>query len=112
MIALIASVFTFSDELKGVKVLMFVDNVPAACALSQGISKQEDLQCLSSLFHSLCAGYHVKFWIEWVPSEANIADVPSRQASTMHFARTSVFPPGLFNELSYKNAMAELWGLA
>eukprot|EP00973_Karenia_brevis_P076529 10631752-Karenia_brevis.AAC.1 len=52
--------------------------MPAAGALATGISQQEDLQCVVTWFHKLCAEHNVGIWIEWVPSEDNLADGPSR----------------------------------
>ena len=63
------------------RVLYFVDNESARLALISGSSPSRTLAMLGVAFHSLELTDRSLSWLERVPSEKNIADLPSRDLS-------------------------------
>ena len=57
---------------------IYVDNMEIASNLVSGYSSREVLVCLMLEFYLQIAARPGSLWVEWVPSEANIADIPSR----------------------------------
>ena len=58
--------------------IMFVDNEGARFSLIKGSSPSRTLLMIAVLFHDLEAQDEATMWIERVPSESNVADLPSR----------------------------------
>ena len=65
-------------DLRGREVNHFIDNTGALSAFVNGYARATDLARLSNMFWLLVAGMRVRPWLEYVPSLANIADLPSR----------------------------------
>ena len=53
-----------------------------ASNLVSGYSNRESLVCLMLEFYLIVASCPGRIWIEWVPTAANIADIPSRHPGT------------------------------
>jgi hypothetical protein len=67
------------DQFRGRQVIHFIDNVGALCGMHKGYSR--DLDNSARQVHikdSVCAAAGTQVWFEYVPSGANIADLPSR----------------------------------
>ena len=67
--------------LEGRDVVHFIDNTSAVAALSKGYSGAPDSARLVHMFHAWQAGSRSNVWFEYVPTDANPADEPSRVAS-------------------------------
>ena len=78
LLAVITANLTFRSFLTGQRVLYFEDNTAALSALVHGYSGKEDMARLANMYHLLNFDMRVNAWHEWVPSKANIADIPSR----------------------------------
>ena len=59
-------------------VVHFIDNTGALVGIATGYSKDVDSAHLINVFHTIAAAIMVNTWFEYVPSAANIADLPSR----------------------------------
>ena len=60
------------------KLIHWIDNTSALAALCKGYSNLPDLARLVHTFHAWQAGAQADVWFEYVPSEPNPADAPSR----------------------------------
>jgi hypothetical protein len=65
-------------SLRGRDVVHFIDNTGALFGLQKGYSGDLDSARLIHVFHAAVAAMGVNPWLEFVPSGANIADLPSR----------------------------------
>ena len=62
----------------GRRVMHFIDNTVAQSALVHGYARTDDLADISNGFHLMAAGLRTAAYFDYVPSKANIADLPSR----------------------------------
>ncbi|KOO31833.1 hypothetical protein Ctob_011203, partial [Chrysochromulina tobinii] len=62
----------------GRRVVHFADNTVALSALVHGYSASVDMADISNAYHLLAAGLRTAAYFDYVPSAANIADLPSR----------------------------------
>ena len=60
------------------KVIHFIDNTGALSALVTGGPRQEDNSRLVGAYHAFLIGLRTRSEFVWVPSDANIADWPTR----------------------------------
>ena len=74
----LAAITTFPEAFRGREVIHFIDNTGAMFNLANGYSGQADIAMISHIFHASCLALGADVWFEWVPSGANIADLPSR----------------------------------
>ena len=65
-------------HIRGRRVNHFIDNTVTISAFTHGYARTTDLARLSNAFHLTLAGMGTHSWLEYVPSLANIADLPSR----------------------------------
>ena len=65
-------------ELRGRRVVHWIDNTSAIAALIKGYSGSPDSVRILHAFAAFSLGLEVSSWFLWVPSKANIADEPSR----------------------------------
>lgn len=77
-LAAIAAFRTFADRIRGRRVNFFIDNTVALSAFIHGYARKSDLARLTNVFHLQVAGLRASVYMEYVPSKANIADLPSR----------------------------------
>ena len=56
----------------------FIDNTVALSALIHGYASKPDLAAIVNAFHLWGAGLRMRPYFDYVPSKANIADLPSR----------------------------------
>ena len=66
------------SQFAGRDVIHFVDNVGSLVGLAKGYSRDLDSSRLVHVFHAIAAATCTNVWFEYVPSAANIADLPSR----------------------------------
>lgn len=59
-------------------VIQFQDNTWALSALIHGYASRPDMGRVVNAFHVAQFALGARIWLEWVPSAANIADLPSR----------------------------------
>ena len=78
VLAGIAAYFTVPEMLRGRRVIHFIDNTGALSALVTGGPRQEDNSRLVGAYHAFLIGLRTRSEFVWVPSEANIADWPTR----------------------------------
>ena len=71
------------DQLRGRDVVHFIDNTGAMFGLSRGASRDYDTSRMAHVFQVLAAALSCRVWFEYVPSGANISDLPSRQDLTL-----------------------------
>ena len=80
MIAAVAAIFMLDKIVPGqVCIRHFVDNTTAKTCIVSGHSKQEDLNNIVGLLWHTAAHRTLEYWNEWVQSQANLADAPSRR---------------------------------
>ena len=77
-LAALAVYSTYPDIIAGRKVIHFIDNTVALSALVHGYSGKPNLAKAVNLFYLQLVSLRATAWMEWVPSKANIADLPSR----------------------------------
>ena len=78
MLAAISAFFSYPELLRGRRVHMFIDNAVALSAMIHGYAKSTDMAYMSNAFHMQLAGLRASVYLDYVPSKANIADLPSR----------------------------------
>ena len=64
--------------MRGRRVNHFVDNTAALSALIHGYARKLDMARMVNAFHLQAAALELNVYFEFVPSLANIADLPSR----------------------------------
>ena len=78
VLAAISAYFTYPELFVGRRVHHFIDNTVALSALVHGYSGQLDLAKMVNAFFLQMAGLRASVYFDYVPSKANIADLPSR----------------------------------
>lgn len=66
----------------GGRAVCFVDNTVALSKAVHGYANAPDMAAITNVLHVCDACLGVDSWFEWVPSAANIADIPSRDPLT------------------------------
>ena len=64
---------------RGRRVIHFIDNTGALSAMLHGYARKLDCARMVNSFHLLIATLRLNVYFEWVPSEANPSDLPSRE---------------------------------
>ena len=79
LLGVLAAVWTLGEEvLQDRDVLVFIDNTAAMSATVHGYARSPNMAALSNTLHLALASVQCNVWVEWVPSDANCADIPSR----------------------------------
>ena len=78
LLAAVAAYHTFPRELADREVIHWIDNTSALASLIKGYSRAQDSASIVHAFHAFNLGLRATAWFEYVRSEANIADMPSR----------------------------------
>jgi hypothetical protein len=109
VVALLTRPAQFTDR----HVICFVDNTGALFGLGKGNCGDMDSARMIHVFHTMCAALGVSVWFEYVPSGANIADLPSRdefallrQMGSVSFSEDIVWPDV---QSSLSTVFADLW---
>jgi hypothetical protein len=87
LLGAVAVYYSLPAVMIGRQVLHFVDNTSALFGLIKGYSSVSDSSRIVHAFWALATGLQCEVWFEYVPSEANIADSPSR-GDTSHVEAT------------------------
>jgi hypothetical protein len=88
LLAVVAAVFTYGPSyMRNRQVLFFVDNTAYLSACVHGYARSPHMAALANALHLALAQLKCHAWWEYVPSQANGADFPSRS----HSAETSEF---------------------
>jgi hypothetical protein len=79
LLALVEVVWTCGEQIfRDRQVLFFIDNTAALSVTVNGCAKSPHLAALSNTLHLSMSYLKCQSWFEWVPSDANPADIPSR----------------------------------
>jgi hypothetical protein len=78
LLGAVAVYYTLPHLLRGRHVVHYIDNASAMAALVKGYSGAPDSARIIHSFWALATGLRVVPWFEWVASDANVADWPSR----------------------------------
>ena len=81
-LALTCARMTFPEATARRRVLHYIDNTAALSAAVHGYARAADMAAFVNALHYTDALHEVDAWYEWVPSKANIADLPSRRPET------------------------------
>ena len=88
LLALIGGMFTFAEHLADSRVILFVDNISVACSVAKGSTTSTDLAGMITDFYTFMSRIRCSWWMEWIPSGSNPADILSRYG----MYRSSVIP--------------------
>jgi len=69
------------DRFRGRSVLHCADNQSANFAFTRGYSSSPDIAHIVSTAHCAIAQLEIRFWLHYVQSDANLADMPTRSGS-------------------------------
>jgi hypothetical protein len=78
LLAAIAVSYTCPRIITDREIIHFIDNTSALSCVVYGTSGSPAMARLSNIYHLRLWKLNVNAWHEWVPSLANIADIPSR----------------------------------
>ena len=81
-LAAIAVYSTYPSLIAGRRVNHFIDNTVALSALVHGYAGKPDLAKSVNIFYLQMIGLRASVYFDYVPSKANIADLPSRNGWT------------------------------
>ena len=78
LLAVVATIFALKDFLRGKNVTFYVDNPNTKDAMVKGFSLTKVINILIQIFWAFAQSSGARFWFEQVPSNRNIADLPTR----------------------------------
>jgi len=78
LLAAVAAYYTMATALRSRDVLHFIDNTAAVAGIAKGFSAKPDSARIIHTYHALNVKIQAQVHFEWVKSEDNIADLPSR----------------------------------
>ena len=78
ILAGVAVYYTFPERVRGREINHFIDNTVALSCLVHGYARKLDLARMTNAFHLQLSALHANVFYEFVPSLANLADLPSR----------------------------------
>ena len=80
LLAAVAAYSTYPHLFAGRRVHHFIDNTAALSALVHGYSQKTEMALMVNAFYLQLTGLRASVYFDYVPSKANIADLPSRNA--------------------------------
>ena len=83
LIAAVGVYRTLPELLVGEAAIHFIDNTGALSNLVHGYASRPDCGRLVNAYHLMLANLRCKAWLEWIPSKANVADLPSRDEEVL-----------------------------
>jgi hypothetical protein len=86
LLAILCAVLTCGDMLRGRQVWFWCDNTAALSAVIHGYARATYLAKMTNEIHLHSARLQITAWFEWVPSQCNIADIPSRPQGQEEYA--------------------------
>ena len=78
-LAALSAVHCCREDLRGLRLLHFVDNQGALANLIAGASRCRDVAAVVMWYQLICIHANVAPWLEYVETHLNIGDVPSRE---------------------------------
>ena len=113
-LAAIAVYSTFPDLFRDRAVNHWVDNTVALSALVNGYSGKSSLAKAVNVFYLQTFGLRTRVYFDWVPSKANIADLPSREgwaelAHELRGLRSSPSVPLVAPDVASWSAPLDFW---
>ena len=78
LFAMVSAVMALGEQLKGKRMILFLDNNAASGAMIKASSRVKIILAITECFWQHVAQLGASCWIERVTSEANPADAPSR----------------------------------
>jgi hypothetical protein len=93
MMAAMLAIQTFPKQLRGKRVHIWIDNTAGQGAYNKGASRQEDHNGLCHALWHAAAELDMEVFATRVPSELNIADLPSREEYDDLIQRGAVWVP-------------------
>ena len=78
LVAAIGAYFSMPITLRARPIIHFIDNTGSLSALVNGYASKSDCARFVNMFHVQLLSMRSKIYFDWVPSEANIADWPTR----------------------------------
>jgi hypothetical protein len=108
LLAAVCAILTFTSDLKNEKVLFFTDNCTCLSAIVHGYSNKADLAHLANLFCLALVRTGAVPWFEYVPTDANGADGPSRHEQSRKYL-AALHAAG-FQEVDLVFPSKEQWG--
>ena len=96
-------------ELRGRRVVHWIDNTSAIAALIKGYSRSPDSARILHAFAAFSLGLEASSWFEYVPSRANIADQPSRNDYELLGELGSAEMPFIIPPFAAWDEPAEAW---
>ena len=78
LLAILATLLTYRQLLRGKRVYWHVDNCAALSACVHGYANKLDMAMMANSVQLALCALGARAYFEWVPTEANIADTPSR----------------------------------
>lgn len=79
LVGAVAPYLSLPQVFAGRRVIHWIDNTSALAALAKGYSGVPDSARLIHMFHAWAAAAGAAVWFEYVPTDANPADEPSRR---------------------------------
>ena len=76
---MIAALLSAPEIFRGRSAIFFQDNTWALSSLIMGYASRPDMGLVVNAFHLAQFALDARVWFEWVPSDANVADLPSRE---------------------------------
>ena len=92
LLAPVIAVRSHPHLFQGRAATFYIDNVVAVMALVRGASRAIDLSNMGLASTMLCHHLSCQYWVEWVPSESNLADDGPRRGSVEASARALGIP--------------------
>ena len=103
------AVYWSVPELRGRDVIHWIDNQGAIAALVKGYSRAPDSVQILHAFVVFTMALGLAIWFEYVPSAANIADLPSRLDFVLLQSMGAVEVPFIFPPFPAWDAPASVW---
>ena len=114
LLAIALGLCTFSEQLRGRRVLVWSDNTGSEASVKKGVAKSWDHSCIVHSVWLKAARIQADLFVQRVPALENIADLPSREEygllraiGAVHYVPVldqSFWQPGAWESLSLMHA--------
>jgi len=94
--AVIGGLHSASHLIMNRKLIIFCDNITVACALAKGDTSCPDMAQMITDTHSYLNECKCQWWIEWIPSAHNPADILSRLGPYRHGVHLLSLPDWIY----------------